>query len=132
MDEAIAGRIRKLRTGLLAFRYLYYCQAQSLISDFEYDAREFELRALVDANPDIASAVVYAAVCPTKTVGSDSILDYPDEIMDLAERLSYIHDKTQNGFVAQKHTTEELISALDELEKQLAVSLPVTQSGLFT
>ncbi len=129
-QDAIAGRIKKLRMGLLAFRYLYYCQQQSIITDFEYDAREFELRTLVDAYPAIAREVVYDDECPTKTVGSDSVVDYADEIMDLAERLLYMHTNVRNGEVVQKCTTEELTAELERIVVQL--KQPATQPGLFT
>lgn len=122
----VQGRIKKLRTGLLAFRYLYYCQQQSLVTDFVYDAREFELRTLVESYPEIACNVEYDDICPTKTVGSDSVVDYPDEIMDLAERLACTHAEL-DGRICPVHSTEELLVALEGITIQ-----PVTQPGLFT
>jgi len=82
---------------LLAFRFMYYVWSEALITDFDYDRRETELKALVAAYPDIARQCPYAAECPTCTVGSALHEDYPAEIQALAERLMLTHGEL-DGF----------------------------------
>lgn len=87
------ARIKKLRTELLAFRLLYYVWAESIVSDFEYDKRERELKQLVEANPAVAAQAPYADICPSVTVGSSDIGDYPVTIEALAGRLWQAHEE---------------------------------------
>lgn len=76
---------------LLAFRYLYYCRDESIINDFEYDARELELKQLVAEHPALDAACDYSAECPSRTVGTSIADDYPLAVQELAERLLATH-----------------------------------------
>lgn len=83
----VAAQILRRRKQCLVHRYLYYVRAEPQIDDFTYDMWERELRALVTTNPAIAEAVEYADDCPTKTVGSSNLSDYPRELQMVGESL---------------------------------------------
>ncbi len=87
MPTDISYRITKLRRDLLAFRFAYYCLHDSIISDVIYDKREEELKRLIKDNPEVEKTLSFAAICPTRTIGSDNPYDYPIEIEYLANRL---------------------------------------------
>lgn len=136
--EYVTARVTKLRAMLLAFRFMYYVWNESLITDFEYDKREQELKALVAEYPDIAQQCKYNAECPTRTVGSSQYGDYPVEIQSLAERLWLTDSEIRmHGLENPATTLAELEQQLDSIVKELgplaADSLPAkpTQPGLF-
>lgn len=98
MSDYARARIEKLRTMLLAFRYLYYCRDESIINDFEYDARELELKQLVAEHPALDAACDYSAECPSRTVGTSIAEGYPLPVQELAERLLATHEQRKDYF----------------------------------
>jgi len=86
-----AYRIKKLRVMLLVHRYAYYVKSAPMISDFQYDILENELKVLVAENPELEHKAAFDQECPTRTVGSSIATDYPLEIAELAERLLITH-----------------------------------------
>jgi len=86
-DKKIVALISKRRTMCLIHRYLYWVKAEPLVGDQQYDAWERELRELVTARPDLECDAAYSLMCPTRTVGSSNVEDYPRTIEQLAESL---------------------------------------------
>lgn len=129
--DEVLGRIRKLRVSLLAFRYLYYCKSESIVTDFEYDRRETELRSLVEDYPEIAEATAYHNECPTRTVGSSESISYPDEAFHLAESLLHTYDELKAGKELSTATTEELLTQLNDIAARISVPRTVRQPSIF-
>lgn len=86
-ETAIVDLISKRRKQCLIHRYLYYVKAAPLISDLVYDLLEGNLKQLIVKHPLLEDKAAYSLMCPTKTVGSDNLEDYPREIEQLAESL---------------------------------------------
>lgn len=97
VQEDALTRIKHLRTMLLAMRFCYYCFDDPIITDFEYDKRETELKNLLAEHPELDKQAPYSDICPTKIPGSCYASDYPDEIEALARRLSEYHQKVKDG-----------------------------------
>lgn len=129
--EYAKARITKLRMSLLAFRFMYYVWSESLITDFDYDRRETELKALIAEWPGVEQQCEYAAECPTRTVGSALHEDYPAEVQSLAERLMLTHSEIDG--LEQPVPLPELESDLARIAATLYVAAPpkLQQPGLF-
>lgn len=84
-------RVNQLRTSLLILRFCYYCLEESLVPDHVYDMRERELKQMLEADPALDAAGKYSDICPTKTVGSSDMYDYPDVIEWLARKMVEEH-----------------------------------------
>ena len=104
-----AKQITKRRTQLLIHRYLYYVRCESLIDDFTYDMMERELKALVAENAQLAETLKYADDCPTKTVGTSNIWDYPKELQHLGDSLLAFNERWPFGYSAPVDAPEEVL-----------------------
>lgn len=87
MPQSIAEQIVRRRKQLLVHRYCYYVRSESLIDDLQYDIMERELRLLVEQDAELADTLPYADDCPTKTVGSSNLWDYPRELQHIGDSL---------------------------------------------
>lgn len=82
MTDKNLSRVTELRNQLRAHRYLYYVKAAPVISDYQYDTLELELKKLIQEYPELD-----LPDCVLHTVGSDREQDYSDEIKRLANEL---------------------------------------------
>jgi DNA ligase (NAD+) len=108
-----AAQILRRRKQCLVHRYLYYVLNTPLIDDQQYDAFERELRTLVEQFPHIAELVKYADDCPTKTVGSSMIGDYPRDLQMVAESLHVYNMENLEWWM--KVTSPDAFSILDDV-----------------
>jgi NAD-dependent DNA ligase len=83
-DKDIIALIEKRRKQCLIHRYCYYVLAAPLISDVAYDNLEADLKRLVTLYPEQEHKAAYSLMCPTRTVGSSNLDDYPRAVEDLA------------------------------------------------
>lgn len=113
--------LRKRRRQCLVHRYIYYVRGETLIEDATYDIWERELRALVTAHPDIAARVEFDEDCPSRSVGSSNIWDYPKEIQHLGESLLVYNPSNLEWFA-------KVLTILEEKEDE---QLVVGQQDLF-
>lgn len=82
-----AAQIKKRRTQCLVHRYLYYVKNEPIISDYQYDMMERELKALCEKYPEVSMEVENYTFCPSHTVGAEDPENYPRHIEQLAESL---------------------------------------------
>lgn len=94
-------RLYMLRKSLLAFRFHYYILAEPIVSDFVYDKREAELKALLAAHPELDKAVPFHAECPSRTVGSDDPYSYPAETEQFAVDMLEAHEKIRHAVLSE-------------------------------
>lgn len=105
-DAETIELIGRRRRQCLVHRYLYYVKSESLITDSRYDELESELRELVAFYPDLADAAPLADECPSKTVGSSNLWDYPRGIQMVAESLlTYDPTKAPVEYVPEPEAT---------------------------
>lgn len=90
-------RLYMLRKSLLAFRFQYYVLAETCVTDFVYDKRESELKAMLAAHPELDKAVPYHKECPSRTVGSSDPYSYPAEIEQFARDMLDAHAALSEG-----------------------------------
>src|SRR5579871_2364291 len=86
-DAEIVAHIKKRRTQLCIHRYLYYVKSQPLISDYDYDMLERDLKKHVTEHPELAAKADISMLCPLNTVGSSDPDAYSRQIEQLAESL---------------------------------------------
>lgn len=122
--EEIAALILRRRKQCLIHRYLYYVNSESLISDAEYDRLERELRQLVSEYPAIAATVAFDEDCPSRTVGSSNIWDYPRELQYVAESLAVYNPANIDWWA-------KVMAILEEKDEQPIEQIVVGQQSLF-
>src|SRR5579872_5689664 len=92
----IVARIRKLREMCVIHRYLYYVKSEPVISDYQYDMFERELKDLAGKHPDLANLAEIDMPAPERTVGSSNIDDYSRRIEQLAESILAYHQRNSS------------------------------------
>jgi NAD-dependent DNA ligase len=85
--EHIRELINRRRRQCIVARIFYYCYNENLIPDSEYDKRESELKVLCKDYPKLAQEVDLWEHCPSHTVGSCNLGDYPWRCVNVADRL---------------------------------------------
>lgn len=85
-----------LRKSCLILRFCYYCLDESLVTDPVYDARERELKQLLEAHPELDALAPFGDICPTKVPGSSYASDYPDYIEWQGRRMLVEHQRYTN------------------------------------
>lgn len=110
----VKKQIERRRKQLLVHRYIYYVLGESLITDFQYDTWERELRELVTLHPEIATQAVYDDDCPTKVVGSSNLWDYPRELQYLGDSLIAFTERWPFGYTEEVEETENISEQLDD------------------
>jgi len=86
-EDEIRELILRRRRQTIVARICYYCFDANIMPDAEYDKRERELKKLVSEYPKIAAKVKYHRLCPSWTVGSSVIKEYPVELVGVARGL---------------------------------------------
>jgi NAD-dependent DNA ligase len=86
-EEQVREFIKRRRRQTIVHRIIYYCFDSNIISDHQYTEWENELKAICKEYPEIAKEVEYYWLCPSHTVGSSDIKNYPDNLVGVAKSL---------------------------------------------
>lgn len=102
----VKQQIERRRKQLLVHRFVYYVRGESLITDFQYDMWERELRELVTKYPEVATRALYDDDCPTKVVGSSNLWDYPRELQYVGDSLIAFTERWPFGYTEDTESEE--------------------------